>query len=99
LEDALKAGDRAVGVPVLTDLYGKMGNRPMTVDLDGLWKQLGIEAEGRTVRFNDDAPLAAIRRAITDPDSGKPTQPASNALPSAVFAGRTAGSPKRSSHL
>jgi hypothetical protein len=99
LEDALKTGDRAVGVQVLTNLYGKMGNQPMNVDLDGLWKQLGIEAEGRAVRFNDDAPLAAIRRAITDPDAGKPAQPASNAVPSAVFAGRTAGASKRSSPL
>lgn len=95
LEDALKAGDRATGVSVLTELYGKMGNRPMDVDLAALWKQLGIESDGRTVRFNEDAPLAAIRRAITSPDANKPAQPASNVGPSSVFAGRTAGSSKR----
>jgi hypothetical protein len=99
LLDTLKAGDRATGVSVLTDLYGKMGNRPMNVDLDALWKQLGIEPDGRTVRFNEDAPLAAIRRAITAPEAAKASQPASNGLPSAVFAGRTAASSKRSSHL
>jgi hypothetical protein len=97
LEDALKVGDRAVGVSVLTELYRKMGNRPMAVDLDALWKQLGIESDGKTVHFHDDAPLAAIRVAITNPEANKATQPASNAPPSGVFAGRSASSSKRSS--
>jgi hypothetical protein len=29
-----------------------------------LWQQLGIEPQGSGVRLSDDAPLAAVRRAI-----------------------------------
>jgi hypothetical protein len=42
-----------------------MGNAPKPVDLDALWKQLGIEPSGDGVRFNDNAPLAGVRMAIT----------------------------------
>ena len=95
LEDALKAGDRATGASVLTELYAKMGDRPMDVDLSALWKQLGIERDGKTVRFIEDAPLAAIRRSITSVDASNPARPAASLLPSAVFAGRSADSSKR----
>jgi hypothetical protein len=65
IEKALQTGDRAVGVEVLTKLYQQMRDRPMPVDLDSLWKQLGIRVENGTAQFNDDAPLAKIREAIT----------------------------------
>lgn len=65
LRRALEAGDRATGTHVLRDLYGKMGEAPMKVDLDGLWQRLGVVADGREVRFDDRAPLAAVRRSIT----------------------------------
>lgn len=64
VEDAFKAGDAASGVPVLTELYGEMKASPVHVDLPALWKRLGIEVHGRNVVFDDNAPLAAIRRAI-----------------------------------
>ena len=96
LEEALKVGDHATGTSVLMDLYAKMKDQPMDVDLAALWKQLGIESDGKSVRLNEDAPLAAIRRAITNPDSSKSAQ-ARSGLPSAVFAGRSVGSPRRMS--
>ena len=65
LRRALDAGDRATGTHVLRDLYGKMGEAPMKVDLDDLWRRLGVVADGREVRFDDRAPLAAVRRSIT----------------------------------
>jgi len=65
LERALKVGDAATGVPVLTDLYNEMKAKPGAVDLPDLWGRLGIERSGRTVVFHDDAPLSAIRKAIT----------------------------------
>jgi hypothetical protein len=92
LEEALKAGDRATGLPVLTELYAKMKDRPMPVDLAAMWKQLGIESDGKFVHLNDDAPSAAIRRAITNPDTARPAASASGWRPSAVYAGRTAAS-------
>ena len=65
LRRALEAGDRATGTHVLRDLYGRMGEAPMRVDLDGWWRRLGVAVEGRDVRFDDGAPLAALRRSIT----------------------------------
>jgi hypothetical protein len=67
IEKALRTGDRAVGVEVLMKLYGQMRDHPMQVDLDSLWKQLGVRIENGTAQFNDDAPLAGIRKSITAP--------------------------------
>jgi hypothetical protein len=43
-----------------------MGRRPLAVDLPALWKKLGVvpRPDGG-VTFDDAAPQAAIRRAIT----------------------------------
>jgi hypothetical protein len=62
---ALEAGDRATGTHVLTDLYRQMGDTPMPVNLAALWKELGVESTPSSVRFNGQAPEAAIREAIT----------------------------------
>jgi hypothetical protein len=37
------------------------------VNLESLWKELGVEEKDRTVVFRDDAPLAAVRKAIMSP--------------------------------
>lgn len=65
IAEALAVGDRATGVPVLAELHARMGERPEPVDLPGLWKKLGVVVRGGRVSFDDAAPLAAIRRAIT----------------------------------
>jgi hypothetical protein len=65
IEKALDAGDHAIGVSVLHPLYNKMKDAPYEVDLPALWKQLGITVDGKTVRFNNSAPLAKTREAIT----------------------------------
>jgi len=65
LEKALDVGDHATGTDVLRKLYERMRNSPTETDLAALWKQLGIREENETVQFQDDAPLAAIRRSIT----------------------------------
>ena len=62
---ALEIGDAAVGVPVLTGLYERMRATPTEVDLPRLWRRLGVSVVGETVVFDDFAPLAPIRRAIT----------------------------------
>jgi hypothetical protein len=67
LERAIAVGDKATGVPVLHDLYEQMKATPVTVDLDGLWKKLGVIEQNGHVVFDDTAPLAAVRRAITAP--------------------------------
>jgi hypothetical protein len=63
----LEIGDRATGVPVLRELYDKMKATPAPVDLSVLWKDLGVEHRKSKIEFNGGAPLAAIRKAITQP--------------------------------
>jgi hypothetical protein len=65
LDRALQVGDQAAGVSVLEDLYNKMRATPMAPDLDQLWKELGVSRQGGKTVFDDTAPLAAVRRAIT----------------------------------
>jgi hypothetical protein len=64
IDRVLEVGDRAVGVPVLRELYEQMGPQPVTVDLEALWQQLGIARRGHTVIFDAKAPLASVRDAI-----------------------------------
>jgi len=88
LAKTLRIGDRATGTTVLSDLYAKWKDQPVEVDLASMWKELGIVADRKSVRLVEDAPVAAVRRAITAPRASKQTN--SRAVsPSAVFAGRS----------
>ncbi|HSC47558.1 MAG TPA: hypothetical protein VLG68_05690 [Gammaproteobacteria bacterium] len=68
IEYAFKTGDEAVGVPVLTELYTQMKGTPVTTDLDALWKKLGVIYKDGATSFDDKAPDAAIRKAMTAAD-------------------------------
>lgn len=67
----MSAGDAETLSNVMTDLYAKTKNYSTPVDLDDLFRQLGIsERTGTiqragTIQFDGQAPLAAIRRSIT----------------------------------
>lgn len=61
----LATGDAATGTGVLAELYAQMKDRPQSVDLEALWRELGVVMRGGEVRFDETTPLAAIRRAIT----------------------------------
>ncbi len=65
IERTLSVGDEAVGVPVLTELYEQMKDVPVEVDLASLWRRLGVSVAEGTVFFQANAPLAAVRAAIT----------------------------------
>ena len=65
LRDLIAVGDRATHTNVLSKLYGQMRDTPLTPDLNDLWRRLGVTAVDGRVRFDDDAPLAQMRRAIT----------------------------------
>lgn len=67
VERVLKAGDYGTGSTVLMDLYHRMKGAPVEVDLNDLWQKLGIQVANGVVTFNDQAPLARIRKAITAP--------------------------------
>ncbi|MEM7293024.1 MAG: hypothetical protein AAF420_06460 [Pseudomonadota bacterium] len=60
----LEVADAAVGVDVLVPLYDKMSKDPGTPTLDSIWKSLGVSLNGDRVVYDDQAPLAHIRRAL-----------------------------------
>jgi hypothetical protein len=64
IERVLAVGDAAVGTHVLESLYQSMKDRPVSTDLPALWRSLGVEPEGESVRFDERAPLAPTRQAI-----------------------------------
>jgi hypothetical protein len=71
LDRVLALGDEATGVSVLLPLRRKLGDAPVTVDLDAVWKRLGVaQVHGRMV-YDDAAPLAAVRRGIMAGDTAR----------------------------
>jgi hypothetical protein len=70
IERVLRTGDAAVGTTSLEDLYAQMRDSAMAPDLVSLWRELGVLADGNSVRLTDDAPLAEVRHAIMT--AGKP---------------------------
>ncbi|HEX3476109.1 MAG TPA: hypothetical protein VHT91_13885 [Kofleriaceae bacterium] len=72
VERAFREGDKAVGVPVLEELYRRMKDAPVDPDLDGLWRGLGVEVRQGVLQLDDQAPKAAMRRAISAPAPSTP---------------------------
>lgn len=64
LSRVLDVADQATGANVLHQLYDEMGKQRGSIDLDAFFARLGVRLEGGVVRFDDKAPLAAIRDAI-----------------------------------
>lgn len=65
IDDVIRKGDEATGTTVLRDLYKEIGQASSTPDLPALWKRLGVDLRDGTLVVDDQAPEAAIRRAIT----------------------------------
>ena len=68
----LAVGDRATGTTVLTTLYENMGEKSEFVDLDTLWKQLGVRIENGNLVLDGATSLARIRERITSPEGQAP---------------------------
>src|SRR6185503_5341425 len=66
VERFLATADEATGLRVLRPLFDRLAHAAGHIDLPGLWSRLGI-APSDSIRFQDDAPLASIRRALTAP--------------------------------
>jgi hypothetical protein len=76
--DVLRIGDAATGTHVMYGLYQQIRATPQTPSLELLWTLLGVPSDPLTQPFDDRAPLAAIRSAITARPSGAAApQPAS----------------------
>ena len=71
IDRVLATGDAATGTHVLATLYAQMKDAAVKPDLPELWRELGIEADGNSVKLRDDAPLAAVRRAIMQPRASR----------------------------
>lgn len=67
-EDAVAAGDKGVGVDVLQNLYTKMADKPVSIDVVAYLRKLGVVKSGSSVRFDETAPLSSVRRAIDGVD-------------------------------
>jgi hypothetical protein len=65
IDEVLRIGDRAVGTEVLEELYRRIKETAVTADLDLLWSRLGVPEDPISQPFDDHAPLAALRIAIT----------------------------------
>lgn len=65
VDRTLAIGDGATGTTVLSELYAEMRDAPVTPDLEQLWQRLGVGRREGQMTFDEDAPLAEIRRAIT----------------------------------
>jgi hypothetical protein len=65
IDEVVRIGDAATGTRVLEDLYRQIKNTPQVPNLDLLWRQLGVPQDPKTQPFDDHAPLAAVRIAIT----------------------------------
>ncbi len=69
LSKAFAIADKTVGVSVLEDLYAGMKDKPVDPNLPALWKKLGVALVEGKVAYDDAAPDAAIRKAITAADT------------------------------
>jgi hypothetical protein len=65
LPKALAIGDAATGTHVLTEQYAKWKDKPVTVNLESLWSDLGVRVDGDQVFLVPNARFADVREAIT----------------------------------
>lgn len=65
IRTVLAIADDATGTTVLLDLYDEMRDRPVPVEIDSLWSDLGIALRDGRIVYDDGAERAGIRRALT----------------------------------
>jgi hypothetical protein len=67
--EVLRLADQAIGAKVLEEMYAKWSVEPVKVDLAQTWRDLGVRAKpgAAGVEYDDAAPLAGVRRAMTAP--------------------------------
>jgi hypothetical protein len=67
VEDVIAAGDEATGTTVLAELHRTMALAAGAPDLGAMWAKLGVRPAGaQGVAFDETAPQAAVRRAMTE---------------------------------
>jgi hypothetical protein len=66
LERAVAVIDERLGAPTLAPLVERHSRHGSPVDLPGVMRALGVARQRGGVRLHDEAPLAAVRRAIVE---------------------------------
>jgi hypothetical protein len=81
-----QVAEGATGTTTLRDIYHDWSNIAVTPDLTALWTSLGVKSDGKSdqVTFDDLAPLASIRKGLTQ----RALAPASVASQSSGFEAR-----------
>jgi hypothetical protein len=51
----------------LAAAHARFGSAPVPVDLDALYRRLGVRREGERVTFDEQAELAGLRRSLVSP--------------------------------
>ncbi|MFI5298526.1 MAG: hypothetical protein ACHREM_10550 [Polyangiales bacterium] len=67
---AFEIGDAATGTTVLQESYATWSAGDVATDLPALFARLGVGGDPKHVSFDDTAPDAATRRALTEPRKG-----------------------------
>jgi hypothetical protein len=63
----LDTADASVGTAIFRPMHDDMARGAWSVDLPRLFRELGVVVRDGNVVLDDDAPLAAVRRSITEP--------------------------------
>jgi hypothetical protein len=66
VDQVVAIGDAATKTHVLSSLYATMRGSPAPIDVADLFRRLGVHLRNGAIDYSDDAPLAAIRRRITE---------------------------------
>jgi hypothetical protein len=64
LRESIDVIDARLGAPILGELASRHAFSAAPLDLDALWRDLGVERSAAGVHLRDDAPRAWVRRAI-----------------------------------
>jgi hypothetical protein len=64
LAQLFEVGDRATGTTVLQELHAQFAHTERAIDLDGIWRELGLGLAGDRLVVDDTAPSAPLRRAM-----------------------------------
>ena len=65
LDRLLATYDRGTGTTVFQNLHEELGLKAGTIDLPAMWESLGVIYRDGKVTFDDSAPLAEVRKAMT----------------------------------
>jgi uncharacterized protein YndB with AHSA1/START domain len=65
LGKVMQIGDAATGTDSIVKVHARLGSLPVDPHLNDIWRELGVSETNGAVIFDDGAPLAGTRRAMT----------------------------------